>query len=292
MPVLRTMTPLLMLFGSFCAAATADDSPMVVVKLADGRQIGGAIDSSTTTQELVLRTERSGITLRRPIRWQRIVGVSQGGQEFSLAKLREAAERSRALGVAGRASGVKRIELRGKADNQQTLPPQAAPPPAPQQVVSISFDVAIANWDSYVEVDGLLLDVAPVDANGYLIPADATLQVELFAPQRRNLADAPQSGGDTLELVERWTREITLDEYGPYGARLRLPFGAIHPEIEKDWAASWYGLVHVRLIVPGHGVFDASRDGVRIRPWAPNRDNLEMNTGRRFVPSERVGRHD
>jgi hypothetical protein len=150
----------------------------------------------------------------------------------------------------------------------------------------------VANWDGDVEMDGLVLDVAPVDANGYLVPADATVQVELFAPQRRNLADAPQSGGDTLELVERWTRAIAPEEYSPSGARLRLPFGAIHPEIDMDWAASWYGLVHVRLIVPGHGVFDGSRDGVRIRPWAPNRDNLEMNTGRRFVPSERLGRHD
>src|SRR5207237_1020985 len=76
------------------------------------------------------------------------------------------------------------------------------------------------------------------------------------------------------------------------GVRLRLPFGAIHPELNPNWTASWYGLVHIRFSIPGHGVFEDSRDGVRIRPWAPNRDQLEMNTGQRFLPTENLGRRD
>jgi hypothetical protein len=71
-----------------------------------------------------------------------------------------------------------------------------------------------------------------------------------------------------------------------------LPFGAVHPEFDSDWLASPLGLVHVRLVAPGHGTFDSSRDAVRIRPWAPNRDQLELNTNRRFVPTEAVGRRD
>jgi hypothetical protein len=103
---------------------------------------------------------------------------------------------------------------------------------------------------------------------------------------------APKSGGDTLELVERWTRSIAPADMGPSGYRVRLPFGAIHPELSPDWLAWWYGLVHVRLAVPGDGVFDDSRDGVHIRPGAPNRDQLEMNTGRRFLPTENLGRRN
>jgi hypothetical protein len=101
---------------------------------------------------------------------------------------------------------------------------------------------------------------------------------------------APLSGGDTLELVERWTRQVTPADFGPGGVQLRLPYGAIHPELRPDWMAGWYGLVHVKMTAPGHGVFEDSRDGVRIRPWAPNRDQLELNTGRRFLPTERLGR--
>ena len=156
----------------------------------------------------------------------------------------------------------------------------------------MSMDPYIANWDADVETDGLVVEVAPLDAYGTLVPASGTLEVELFAPQRRVFHHAPLSGGDTLELVERWTRALNAVDFGPRGVQVRLPYGAIHPELRPDWMASWYGLVHVRLTIPGHGVFEDSRDGVRIRPWAPNRDHLEMNTGRRFLPTERLGRHD
>jgi len=75
---------------------------------------------------------------------------------------------------------------------------------------------------------------------------------------------------------------------GPSGAVYRLPFQAVHPEFDTDWAA--HGLVHVRLTVPGHGVFEASQEVVRIRAFSPIRDELEMSTGRRFFPIERTGR--
>jgi hypothetical protein len=154
----------------------------------------------------------------------------------------------------------------------------------------MTIDPRIANWDGDVETDGLMIDIAPLDAAGNLVAANAVVEVELFAPQRRDFALAPMSGGDTLELVERWSQPIQKDQYGSSGARLRLPFGAIHPELRPEWTASWYGLVHVRLVVPGHGVFEDSSDGVRIRPWAPNRDRLEQKTGQRFLPTERLGR--
>src|SRR5262245_62561003 len=133
----------------------------------------------------------------------------------------------------------------------------------------------------------------PLDVNCYVAPSNGTLEVELFALQRRIQLDlAPMSGGDTLELVERWTRSITPEDFGPSGVRLRLPFGAITPELRPEWTAWMYGLVHARLAIPGQGVFEDSRDGVRIRPWAPNRDRLEMKTGQRFLSTENLGRRE
>jgi hypothetical protein len=157
-------------------------------------------------------------------------------------------------------------------------------------VASVAFDAGLLNWDGDVETDGLLVEIAPVDRDGGLIAVGATVEVELFAPQRRTFDLAPMSGGDTLELVERWTRAVKPEDFGSGGVRLQLPFGAVHPELRPDWVAWHYGLVHVRLAVPGHGVFEASRDGVRIVPWAPNRDRLEMQTGQRFLWTERLGR--
>jgi len=272
--------------------------PDAVVHLASGRQFRGVIDATSTAEQLVLRTTSVGVILRRPIRWERVVHVTVDGQPTAVAKLRDAAAMNRGQGNRGQGgdnkSLLRKIEMRGEPGPPVPavgeLPADESVPP---RVAMVAFDPYIANWDADVETDGLVIDVMPLDINRYVVPSSGTLEVELFAPQRRIQLDlAPMSGGDTLELVERWTRAITPDDFGPGGVRLRLPFGAITPELQPNWTASWYGLVHVRLAIPGQGVFEDSRDGVRIRPWAPNRDRLEMKTGQRFLPTENLGRRE
>jgi hypothetical protein len=186
---------------------------------------------------------------------------------------------------------LKKIELRGVVA-PVSAEAEAAVEEVPARVAMVNFDPYIANWDADVETDGLIIDIAPLDGDGCLIPSNGTLTVELFGQQRRTLDLAPQSGGATLELVERWTREISAADFGPNGVRLKLPYGAIHPELRPDWLAWWYGLVHMRLAIPGQGVFEGSRDGVRMLPFSPNRDRLEMKTGERFLPTETLGRRE
>jgi hypothetical protein len=276
------------------------EAPEIVVQLASGRQFRGVLDPSSTAQQLVLRADLGGITLRRPIQWERIVRLAVAGQPADVAALKKLAEQNRAQqsGVRGQGEAAKslkrRIELRGSdVPQDETAKSQASQELPPQRVAMVTFDAAIANWDADVETDGLVVDVFPLDLNRYIVPSNGTLEVELFAPQRRKELDlAPRSGGDTFELVDRWTRAVTPEDFGTSGARLRLPFGAIHPELQPNWTASYYGLVHVRLAIPGQGVFEDSRDGVRIRPWAPNRDQLEMNTGQRFLSTENLGRRE
>jgi len=294
MPVLRTVLTLLFAAGS-CAWLTRETraaQPAVRVEVASGRAFHGLLDNSSTAEQLVLQTVQSGITLRRSIAWQRILKATVEDRSVSLAELRAIAAEVSGSGAQGSRSW--KIELRGNRDERKPSASieQAASTSAPPQAKMVSFDAYIANWDFDVETDGLVVEIVPLDADGSLVPASGTLEVELFAPQRRVFHHAPLSGGDTLELVERWTRAVQATDFGPRGALFRLPYGAIHPELRPDWMASWYGLVHVRLTIPGHGVFEDSRDGVRIRPWAPNRDQLELNTGRRFVPTERLGRPD
>ncbi len=273
-------------------AASAQDASLVV-QVQSGRQFRGVIDAGSTDQQLVIRSLSGGVTLRRPIRWERIAAATLDGQPVTPAELKRfAAEAgSRESGVRSQPTG--RIELRGPLPLIELAEsgPQIVETPLPS-VASIAFDAAIANWDGDVETDGLMVDLFPLDASGRLVPASGTLEVELFASQRRTMHHAPRSGGDTLERVERWSQPVNLEDAGPSGVRLRLPFGAVHPELDFQWLAYSYGLVHARFAVPGSGVFDASQDGVRIRPWAPNRDYLEMNTGQRFLPTENLGRRD
>jgi hypothetical protein len=257
----------------------------VQVRAGNGRMFRGEVDPLTSRDSLVLRSGASGVVIRRAISWEQIEQVMSGGMTLSIEGLRGSA---RQAPVARRATVIDFKTLGG------TLV-AAEPSPAPRlavRAVSMGIDAAVANWDGDVEMDGLLVELVPLDEQGMAVGVDGTVEVELFAPQRRDFDLAPLSGGDTLELVERWTRAISAADFGSSGVRLRLPFGAIHPELRPEWVASHYGLVHVRLAAPGNGVFEASRDGVRIQPWAPNRDRLEMQTGERFLWTERLGRRD
>lgn len=257
---------------------------LLTVELASGRKFTGHVDLKTSDQHLVLRFTRGSASLKRPIEWKRIVSAAVDGQPIAADMLRATAEgmKSQEPETRSQAPEIREGEAREcEAPAEPELPTKT--------VASVTFDARLANWDGDVETDGLILDILPMSEDGYLHPARGTVEVELFAPQHRVFHHAPLSGGDTLERVERWTQTIGVEDFTTSGARLKLPFGAVHPEFDWDWTP--VGLVHVRLVVPGDGVFEDSLDGLRIRPYAPNRDRYEMNRGRRFVPTERVGRH-
>jgi hypothetical protein len=257
-----------------------------VVWLSSGRQVSGAIDPASSQEHLILRTEKSGITIRRSVTWQAIERMLIDGQPEAVTAWRRSLPPT-----SPPAMRALKIDLRGKAAEPVKAPPTAPLPPPPSPATSLSFYASIANWDADVETDGLMVELSPVNAQGAMTPVSGTVEVALWATQRRPALDlAPRSGGSTIELVERWTRAVSVADFGTSGAVLKLPFGAVHPEIDAAWPASTYGLVHVKLSVPGQGVFEASRDGITIRPFSPIRDRLELKGENRFLPTERVGR--
>lgn len=262
--------------------AEAAEQPLSV-RLTSGRELTGVVDARSNDERLVLRSSKAGATLRRTIPWSQLTGASIGEKPVEAARLKETLLATRSELALPAASATIAAEA-----SDSSLPPAAAL--APPRVTAVTFDARLANWDGDVETDGIVVDVFPLDEVGAAAAARGTVEVELFAPQRRIFHHAPLSGGDTLERVERWTRTIEPEDLAASGFRLRLPFGAVHPEFDWDWIG--VGLVHVRLVVPGDGVFEDSLDGLRIKPYAPLRDRLEMNTGRRFVPTERLGWHN
>jgi hypothetical protein len=289
MPPFKTRLLFAMLIAASTVPLSAQDpatpaAAPLTVELTSGQLLTGLVDNATSDSELVLRFERGAAALKRYLPWSRIRAASLSGQNVELSALpqiaRNLATERASLSAAGFAASA--------VQPNNTLPAAAFP----ALVTTIAFDARVANWDADVETDGLVVDLYPLDANGNIVPVRGAAEVEFFASQRRNFADAPLSGGDTFELLERWTRAFEPEDFGAGGIRLRLPFGAIQPELRSDWLAWPLGLVHVRLVAPGVGVFDDSRDAVRVRPWAPNRDFLEMNTGRRFLPTERLGRQN
>src|SRR6478609_3095910 len=69
------------------SSAQADESP-AIARVENGREFRGAIDTTSNASQLVLRTDSPGITLKRGIRWERLVSLTIGGSPRDIATLR------------------------------------------------------------------------------------------------------------------------------------------------------------------------------------------------------------
>jgi hypothetical protein len=156
---------------------------------------------------------------------------------------------------------------------------------ARQPVRSIRAGAYLSNWDGGVLQDGLVVEVQPITRGGGMAAVDGTLEVELFAPQIRRFQDAPRNRGATLEPIGRWTMAVSAADFTARGFAAELPFQAIQPQTDQN-ILPW-GMVHVKLSVPGDGVFETTLEYVRVRPWAPLRDFYGLHQNRRFLPTER-----
>jgi hypothetical protein len=263
----------------------------VLVELNSGRKLEGFIDARSTDVQLVMRFERGGASLSRQLSWSEVRSVELQGKEITRDELRrrylELATKMKASPERARQhrSEASPSDLQQPADLLATTP---QPPLPPARVTSLSFDALLANWDADVEADGLVIYLQPLDSWQQMSAASGTLEVELYTIQARVFHHAPYNGGRSIEPIIRWTQVVNLSDYTSRGAQLKLPFQAAHPEFDDTLGA--YGLVHVKFSVPGSGVFEQTMDGVRIRPWSPLRDYLQLDTGRRFLPNETTGR--
>src|SRR3954454_18834662 len=79
-----------------------------------GRLFAGEIDPASNAEQLVLKTTTGGITVQRPIRWERIVEVTMDGKRVEVGTLRQDARgRGQGTGDGGQRSLLRKIELRG-----------------------------------------------------------------------------------------------------------------------------------------------------------------------------------
>lgn len=270
----------------------ADDEIRVWVE--SGRDFSGYVDQRTDDNCLWLRLSATRIEVIRPITWERITGVDHDGKRLSATELKQLAselkspsplEASRSRHIEG-----NRIVMTGRPEaSTETSDHQSrASHPAAGPVRSVDFDAQIANWDGDVEPDGLRVRIYPLDADGVVTPVNGTLSVELITPRRRDFSQVPHGRGMSIDRIGRWSRSIRHKDLGASGIVLKLPFQATHPEFDSDvWN---HGFIHLRLVVPGHGVFEDSVDGVRIRQFAPIRDQMQLSTGHRHFANERTGR--
>ncbi len=267
-----------------CSLALA--AAPITVTLASGRTATGVIDARSSDTQLWLRRGDHHASIARPLDWQAVVSAQRGGEEVTLDQLKALAKDAAAARPDVAAIEVPQPKWRGVfAHASSSADTTIAPLP---QVRSLAIDVMAANWDNDIETDGLVIVVYPLDADGQIVPVTGTIEVELIAPEVRRFQDAPNGRGLTLERIGQWTSAISPDDFASRGARIELPFQALHPEFDTRILPQ--GLVHARLVVPGQGTFDTSAELIRIRPWSPLRDKYWRDTGRRFFPNEQTGR--
>jgi hypothetical protein len=284
-------------FLSLCGAfgsARAQAPATVVVELTNSRRWEGFIDARSTPRQLVLRFERGSTVLWRPIPWSTIRTAVVNSKAITGDELARSYQpliseaKPRTSRTTPPAESSPSDHPSRAVSSEDTVAPEEKPPLPPAKVISISCDALLANWDADVEADGLVIHLQPLDAWQEIVAASGTLEVVLHTLQARAFHHASNSRGRSVEPIIRWSQAVNLKDYRARGAMIQLPFQAAHPEFDDSLGA--YGLVHIKFSVPGSGVFEQSIDGVRIRPWSPLRDYLQMDTGYRFLPHERTGR--
>lgn len=167
--------------------------------------------------------------------------------------------------------------------------------PMRNRVRSIAVAARPINSHGRIDFDSLELDVRALDLEGRVVPVNGTLQLTLWGQRQelirtigRVLSAEP---GDVLKLGE-WTRNLdsrtraitAADGNVAATSRFVLPLSRPFPDHDLDVAA--LGDLHVKLAVPGEGVFEATVEGVPLRHRSPARDQRLIETGSSFFPGE------
>lgn len=271
-----------------------DAAEEVTVQLESGRSYTGNIDPKTDDITLWMRFESYGkIRVLRPIKWQIVTHVEAGGVEISADVFREQ------LGKWISASTMTPpwaalANSRDHAHRLNTHPLDFPSSTAERALTAMDFrqrnmvtvmaGARLAQWDNDAQLDGVEVLVTPLDGSGRVLPVRGTVTLELRAPRAVDREQAPRLHGYSFQTVARSSHQISPGDFGPDGVVVRLHFRQYDPQRDLTWLDS--GVLHVRLVVPGSGVFRTSVDDLKIRPFSPLRDFSQRIHGRRTLLGE------
>src|SRR4051794_9878974 len=93
-----------------CLASAQAEEAAAVARVENGREFRGTIDTASNASQLILRTNTPGITLKRGIRWERLLSLSVNGPPRDIATLR--AEFNKVPLVLKRPPLLRKVEVR------------------------------------------------------------------------------------------------------------------------------------------------------------------------------------
>ena len=177
-----------------------------------------------------------------------------------------------------------------------------------KRIRGITVDAIPISSQGRTDWDALLVDVRGFDRSGRPAPIDGTLATTLWGESQRLVRSFGRRFGvrrGRIRQLATWTRAVrsdtertsilAIDESatsprsgtivtGPGVRRFLLPLPRPLPDHDPRTGA--VGSLHVRLTVPGRGVFEATRGGVLLKHISPMRDRALMQTGSRFFANE------
>lgn len=288
--------------GSEPLDAIAAGQVEIEVQVQSGRLFTATVDPKSDGETLWLRFGGERAMVLRPVRWSSVSSVLVDGQSLAVPEVQQAiASRAEAGGAARpmpprprrpavrRSVSVAQLETGAQQPFTATYQAWAERGPSPEtgravapRVRSVLVDATAANWDGDVESDGLVVYLQPLDEVGNVVPVRGDVSFDLVG-NYPSVIYQPQP----LTPLARWTRRVRHSALTPRGILFKLPFQALHPDLQTNVGP--YALLHCRLSVPGHGTFDETV-AVRIRQANPLRDQLQKLTGSRFHPQEWLGR--
>lgn len=247
----------------------------IEVELASGRNYVAWVDARTDEDGLWLRFENGRSYILREVSWESVLSMRQGARTLDYAQAEEIATKFETKPREASPDQSLVNVIQNPVGRDTTI--------ASDRVQWLKIDAWFGKWTADVGVDGVVLEIAPHIYSGEVVPVRGTLEVELYAFRQNGIQRVrhPQRLG-------RWSVQVSPEDFASYGAVVRLPFQAFHPQ--RDQTIEPRGLVTARLSVPGQGTFAASQADVDVRPYSAFRDRLDIETGRRFLPIERVPR--
>ena len=238
------------------------------------------VDAHTDETRLWLRSTEPSILLRSSFGWADVRSAKHAGKSLTAAEFRTLAKTLKTK------LDVKRFRKpRPKAvasPNEARAQEKQAPVFVRRQdfrVASVEIYARVANWDNDPEDDGLLVTVFPSTTYGQLRPINGQLNLKLFGR-----VNQPSLIRRQFPELTRGSFRVKAADFGPDGATYKFRFRNFHPE--KNLDIDVFGLLTGRMVVAGHGTFDASDSNVRLRRLSRFRDRLQFQSGRRFLPAE------
>ena len=287
------------------AASAVQQPDELEVRLKDGTIRSGYPDPSTDAVRLRLRFGESDAYIVYGIDWERVRELCAGREAWPVEKFEDFRRHlSAQLKDADTApmprtdapSATVRTDRPSPAEQRSPLavqPDERTHPRRPDsaarvthiQVEQVSPYLVSPNWDADAAWDGVVVRVRPVDRWGRLVQVPGSLQATLLGDVGHFFGHGARvSESEPIREIGRWTRSLRASAFDEEGIVVRLEFQSYHPEpasaSDPGWGIGPDGELHVRMVVPGHGVFQADAP-VRLRRFSPLRDQMLLRSATR-----------